>query len=105
LGAFRAAADLGNAPTVIDAGGRRAATEAEGARWVNIVLSNLQRALDGTYHVFGFFKYAHRYLAEAAWRINRRFRLDALVPRLLVAAARCPTWTERRLRDVPVFGS
>ena len=105
LGAFRAAADLGHAHTVIDAGGGRAATEAEGARWVNIVLSNLKRALDGIYHVFGFFKYAHRYLAEAAWRFNRRFRLDALVPRLLVAAARCPTWTERRLRDVPVFGS
>jgi hypothetical protein len=28
------------------------------------------------------------YLAEATWRFNHRFRLDALVPRLLVAAAR-----------------
>lgn len=105
LGAFRAAVDLGHAHTVIDAGGGRAATESPGARWVNIVLSNLKRALDGTYHVFSFFKYAHRYLAEAAWRFNRRFQLDALVPRLLVAAARCPTWTERRLRDVPIFAS
>ena len=105
LGAFRAAVDLGHAHTVIDAGGGRAATEVAGARWVNIVLSNLKRSLDGTYHVFGFFKYAHRYLAEAAWRFNRRFQLDALVPRLLVAAARCPAWSERSLRDVPVFGS
>jgi hypothetical protein len=35
---------------------------------INIVLSNVKRALDGTYHAFKFFKYAHRYLAEAAWR-------------------------------------
>jgi len=75
----------------------------ERARWVNIALSNLKRSLDRTYHVFGFFKYAHRYLSEAAWRVNRRFQLDALVPRLLGAAARCPTWTERRLRVVPVL--
>ena len=103
LGAFRAVVPLDHAHTVIDAGGGRKATEANGARWVNIVLSNLKRALDGTYHAFKFFKYAHRYLAEAAWRFNRRFRLVVLVPRLLVAVARCPAWSERKLRDVPVF--
>lgn len=103
LGAFRAVVPLDHAHTVIDAGGGRKATEADGARWVNIVLSNLKRALDGTYHAFKFFKYAHRYLAEAAWRFNRRFRLVALVPRLLVAVARCLAWPERKLRDVPVF--
>ena len=105
LGAFRAVVPLDHAHTVIDAGGGRKATEADGARWVNIVLSNLKRALDGTYHAFKFFKYAHRYLAEAAWRFNRRFRLVALVPRLLVAVARCQPWSERKLRDVPVFAS
>lgn len=105
LGAFRAAIDLGHAHTVIEAPSPRAATEEPGARWVNIVLSNLKRSLDGTYHVFDFFKYAHRYLAEAAWRFNRRFNLHIMMPRLMVAAARSPTWTERRLRDVPVFGS
>ena len=103
LGAFRAVVPLNHAHTVIDAGGGRHATEADGARWGNIVLSNVKRALDGTYHAFKFFKYAHRYLAEAAWRFNRRFRLAALVPRLLVAAARCPAWSERKLRDVHVF--
>jgi hypothetical protein len=103
LGAFRAAADLGHIHTVIDAGGGRTATETPGARWINIALSNLKRPLDGSYHVFGSFKYVHRYLAEAAWRFNRRFQLNALVPRLLVAAARCLTWTERRLRDLAVF--
>ena len=94
--------EAGHAHTVIEARGR-AATEEEHARWLNLVLSNLKRALDGTYHAFKFFKYAHRYLAEAAWRFNRRFALDALVPRLLVAAARGQAWSERRLRSVPVY--
>lgn len=67
------------------------------------MLSNVKRALDGTYHAFKFFKYAHRYLGEAAWRFNRRFRLAALVPRLLVAITRCKPWSERKLRNVPVF--
>ena len=102
LGAFRAMQEAGHAHTVIEARGR-AATEEEHARWLNLVLSNLKRALDGTYHAFKFFKYAHRYLAEAAWRFNRRFALDALVPRLLVAAARGQAWSERRLRSVPVY--
>lgn len=105
LGAFRAAIDQGHAHTVIDAGGGRAAAQAEGARWVNTVLSNVKRALDGTYHAFGFFKYSDRYLAEAQYRFNRRFDLKAMLPRLLVAAARCQPWPERALRDVPVFGA
>jgi len=104
LGAFRAAVDLDHAHTVIDAGGGRAATEVDGARWVNIVMGNVKRALDGTYHAFCFFKYAHRYLGEAMYRFNRRFQMDAMVPRLLVAVARCKPCPERLLRDVPVFG-
>ena len=103
LGAFRAARERDHAHTVIEAGGGRAACEAEGARWVNIVMGNIKRALDGTYHAFGFFKYAQRYLAEASWRFNRRFELVALLPRLLVAVARCPAWSESKLRAVPVY--
>ena len=105
LGAFRAVVALGHPHTVIEAGGGRKACEAEGARWVNIVLSNVKRALDGTYHAFRFAKYAHRYLAEAAWRFNRRFHLDTMMPRLVVTAARCQAWPETKLRRVPVFGS
>lgn len=104
LGAFRAAVALNHAHTVIEAGGGRATTEVEGARWVNIVIGNVKRALDGTYHAFGFFKYAERYLGEAMYRFNRRFDLAAMVPRLLVAAARCKPWPERQLRNLPVYG-
>jgi len=67
------------------------------------VLGNLKRSLDGTCHAFGFFKYAERFLAEAAWRFNRRFDLKARVPRLLVTAAVCPPWPESALRSVPRY--
>ena len=105
LGAFRAVVDLDHAHSIIKCATPRQTCEANGLRWVNIVLSNLKRAIDGTYHSFRFFKYAHRYLGEAAWRFNRRFDLKALVPRLLVAVARCQPWSEARLRDVPVYSS
>lgn len=75
------------------------------SRWVNVVLSNLKRSLDGAYHAFKFTKYAQRYLAETQWRFNRRFDLTALVPRPPVAAAQINPWSERRLRDVPVFSA
>ncbi len=80
LGAFRAIVDQGHAHTVIVASTR-----------------------NGTHHAFHFFKYADRYLGEAAWRFNRRFHLKALIPRLLVAAARCKPRSEHTLRAVPVF--
>jgi hypothetical protein len=53
---------------------------------VNTVLGNLKMALSGTYHAFDFLKYAHRYLAEAQYRFNRRFNLRSILPRLLRAA-------------------
>ncbi|WP_411725272.1 IS1595 family transposase [Methyloglobulus sp.] len=55
-------------------------------RWVNTVLGNVKTSLCGAYHGFAFSKYAHRYLAEIAYRFNRRFRLKTLPERLLVAA-------------------
>jgi ribosomal protein L37AE/L43A len=102
LAAFRAVAAQ-HAHTVIQAPPGKAGTDVDGARWVNVVLGNLKRALDGTYHAFGFFKYAERYLAEAAWRFNHRFNLKTLLPCLLATAATCPPWTEAALRNVPVY--
>lgn len=99
-----ALAELGQGHTVLP-GKRRGATEQAHSRWLNVILGNVKRSLDGAYHAVGFFKYASRYLAEAAWRFNRRWRLDALVPHLLEAAARSPGWSERRLRQVPSYGS
>ncbi len=53
--------------------------------WVNTILGNLKTAIAGTYHAFKFQQYAHRYLAEAQYRFNRRFDLRSMLPRLLYA--------------------
>ncbi|MGH8113004.1 MAG: IS1595 family transposase [Rhodanobacteraceae bacterium] len=99
LGAFRACIERHHAHSVIKGGGGKAGTEVPGARWVNVIMGNLKRSSDGTLHAFKFFRYTHRYLADATWLFNRRFNLKALVPRLLVAAARCQPWPEPALRS------
>ncbi|MGH8111139.1 MAG: IS1595 family transposase [Rhodanobacteraceae bacterium] len=90
--------DANHAHTVLETEGGRAATEVKGARWVNTVLSNVKRALDGVYHALKQGRYARRYLAEAAYRFNRRFRLAAMLPRLIRAMAVCEPCPERVLR-------
>lgn len=98
LACFRRIGDAGHARTVLETGGGRAATEARGARWVNVLLGNVKRAISGTYHAIRQAKYARRYLAEAAYRFNRRFHLAEMLPRLAVAMLRCKPWAEPRLR-------
>ena len=69
----------------VTGGGRQAAQKPQ-LRWVNTMLGNLKTSLAGTYHSFDHTKYAARYLAEFAYRFNRRFDLAAMLPRLLRAA-------------------
>lgn len=98
LGAFRRFVDTGHAHTVLETEGGRAATEVRGARWVNVLLSNVKRAMGGAYHAIKQCKYARRYLGEAAYRFNRRFRLPEFVPRLLRAMVLCKPCPEPLLR-------
>ena len=72
-------------PTVT--GGRAASVKLPQFKAVNTLLGNLKTALSGTYHAFDFVKYAHRYLAEAQYRFNRRFNLASILARLLRAAS------------------
>ncbi|MGE0370762.1 MAG: IS1595 family transposase [Gammaproteobacteria bacterium] len=67
-------------------GGGKASAALPQFKAVNTFLGNLKRALGGTYHAFDFAKYAHRYLAEAQYRFNRRFNLCSILARLLRAA-------------------
>ena len=103
LACFRRFADLNHPHTVLDTGGGCAATEAKGARWANIVLSNVKRAISGCYHAIRQGKYARRYLAEAAYRFNRRFHLPSLLPRLARAMMLCKPCAERPLRAASNF--
>lgn len=98
LHCFRRLAEQGHAHTVLVTGGGRAATEANGARWVNVLLGNVKRAISGRYHAIKQAKYARRYLAEAAYRFNRRFRLANMLPRLLRAMVVCAPCAEPSLR-------
>ena len=70
---------------VVTCGGR-ASVGLPQFRAVNTFLGNLKRSLGGTYHAFDFAKYAHRYLAEAQYRFNRRFNLRSILARLTRAA-------------------
>jgi transposase-like protein len=103
LFAFRRFIDAGHAQTVLETGGGRAATEAQGARWVNIVLSNVKRSISGVYHSIRQAKYARRYLGEAAYRFNRRFHLREILPRLVHAMINCKPNPESRLRRTSNF--
>lgn len=66
--------------------------------WINTLLGNVKTSLSGAYHAFDFGKYAVRYLAAIAYRFNRRFRLDTLPQRLLIAAINCTPRSELWLR-------
>jgi transposase-like protein len=84
LACFAAVAEAGcqHNPLVV---GERKPKELPELLWINTVLGNLKTSLGGSYHAFDFAKYASRYLAAFAYRFNRRFQLDTLPMRLLVA--------------------
>jgi ribosomal protein L37AE/L43A len=86
LWCFRAVQLVGAEHERVVTGCTKASVELPQFRAINTVLGNLKRALAGTYHSFGFAKYAHRYLAEAQYRFNRRFNLRSILARLLRAA-------------------
>jgi hypothetical protein len=67
-------------------------------QWINTVLGNLKTSLSGSYHSFGFKKYAEQYLGAFAYRFNRRFDLKTLAQRLLVAATQCGAHSQRLIR-------
>ena len=86
LWCFDAVQRVGAGHERIVTGGGKASTKLPQFKAVNTFLGNLKRSLGGTYHAFDFAKYAHRYLAEAQYRFNRRFNLRSILARLLQAA-------------------
>ena len=84
---FEVVRQLGFTHQVVIAPKRKAGTEVDAFKWLNVLLGNLKTTLSGTHHAFKFSKYAARYLAEIQYRFNRRADLRTIVPRLLVAIA------------------
>lgn len=101
LACFAALSHAGLQHQVIVADGRKPKDVPE-FLWINTILGNLKTSLGGAYHAFKFSKYANRYLATFAYRFNRRFQLDVLPLRLLVAAATTNPKPERHLRVAEV---
>ena len=56
-------------------------------KWVNTMLGNIKSAITGTYRQLGP-DHAGRYLASFAWRYNRRYQLETMIPRFVHSAAR-----------------
>lgn len=76
---FEVLAKAGYAHTSILTGGGRPKEPA--FLWVNTLLGNLKRSLDGTFHAVRR-QHVHRYLAAFEWRFNNRFDLAGAIDRL-----------------------
>ena len=65
--------------------------------WVDTMLGNIKNAMHGTYHAISQ-KHLPRYLAEFAYRFNRRFDLAGMLQRLASAAAQTPPMPYRLVK-------
>jgi hypothetical protein len=98
LGCFRAVSHRGILHEPHITGGGVASAKHPAFAAVNTALGNIKTAMAGTYHAFGFEKYAHRYLAQVQYLFNRRFDLREILIRLARGASRakpCPLYVIR----------
>lgn len=95
---FTALADQAKAHHITVVGSGRQSVQHPQFHWVNTLLGNLKRALAGTYHAFKFDKYARRYLAEYAYRFNRRFNLQTLLTAAVADCALARPLPRRQIR-------
>jgi transposase-like protein len=82
-------------PLVIS--GSKGRVRRKGLVWVDTVLGNVKNAMHGTYHAVRA-KHLPRYLAEFAYRFNRRFDLAGMLARLGTAAALTPPMPYRLVK-------
>ncbi len=87
LKCWTAAAEAGLPHTAMVTGSGRRAAQWSPFKWVNTTLGNVKAAITGTYRRISH-EHAGRYLASYAWRLNRRFQLTTLIPRLVHSAVR-----------------
>jgi len=89
LDCFSAVTRAGCTHVPIVTGGGPQSVKHEELTWVNTMIGNVKRAINGTYHKVGE-KHLPRYLAEFCYRFDRRFNLAAMLPRLAYVAVRTP---------------
>jgi transposase-like protein len=98
LGCFTAVHGMGILHEPHVTGGGAASAKHPSFLAVNTALGNIKTSLSGTYHAFGFRKYAHRYLAQVQYLFNRRFNLRAILEQLARAAAQAQPCGMRAVR-------
>ena len=87
LGCWSALDEIACSHQAIRTGSGRQAARMASFKWVNTMLGNIKCAITGTYRQLGP-DHAGRYLASFAWRYNRRYQLETMIPRFVHSAAR-----------------
>jgi len=72
-------------------------------RWVNTVLGNLKTSLKGTFHKLDS-NHLQRHLAPFAYRFNRRYVLEDMIPRFCYVAARTIPFPRRLVIIAEQYG-
>jgi len=88
--------------SIITGGGPESVTKKEFA-WVNTMIGNVKKAMNGTYHAINS-RHLPRYLAEFCYRHNRRFQLEDMIPRFGYVAVRTPPMPGRLLKLAEGYG-
>lgn len=88
--------------SIVTGGGPQSVTKEE-FTWVNTMIGNVKKAINGTYHAINP-KHLPRYLAEFCYRYNRRFQLEDMLPRLAYVAVRTPPMPGRLLKLAEAYG-
>jgi transposase-like protein len=103
LACFAAVTGAGCQHIGIVTGGGPKGVSLEAFTWVNTMISNVKRSINGAYHAINH-KHLPRYLAEFCYRFNRRFVLEDMLPRLCYVAARTPPMPMRLLKLAEFHG-
>jgi hypothetical protein len=103
LACFSAVKDAGCTHISIVTGGGPQSVTKEEFTWVNTMIGNVKKAINGTYHAINP-KHLPRYLAEFCYRHNRRFQLDNMLPRFAYVAVRTPPMPMRLLKMAEAYG-
>ena len=82
LGCWSALDEIACSHQAIRTGSGRQAARRAPFKWVNTTLGNIKSAITGTYRKLGP-DHAGRYLASFAWRYNRRYQLETMIPRFV----------------------
>jgi len=96
LSCFDGVSEAGCKHVAIVTGGGPDSVKHEEFTWVNTMIGNVKKSLNGTYHNVSE-KHLPRYLAEFNYRFNRRFKLDDMLARLAYVAVRTPPMPLRLL--------